>query len=124
MKILLSFSTLLIGEILKNPKTIIRLKSDQGTYLAVNEQNQIALTTEVAANSAWQVVENGDSGTIQLKNVKTGKGLNRIKKGAGLNQYNLKSIGTKWTVHGNIIQSSKISLESFKNDFLYSGENM
>ena len=101
--------------------TFVRLKSNQNNYLAVNDANKktLYLTTEETVNSHWKVIENSDSATIQLENVKTKTKLNRYKTGVNANN-NAK--GINWILDGKIIDSGKISLKSYKGDFL-SSEN-
>ena len=57
---------------------------------------------------------------IKLKNVKTGRYLNRPQWSwwSGVETWNFGQ-GNKWTVHGHIQDSSQITLESNQNDFLY-----
>ena len=55
---------------------------------------------------------------VKLRNVKTKIYLQRRGWGNGVTMW-YSGIGTYWTVHGNVQDSSQISLESFKNDFLY-----
>ena len=103
-------------------KIIVRLKSDQGNYLAVNDikkKDTLSLTTE-KKGSLWKVIENNDSDKIQLENVKFKTKLNRFKKGVNANN---KGQGINWILNGEIIDSGKISLESYKGDFLSTKDN-
>ena len=102
-------------------KIIVRLKSDQGNYLAVNDTKKktLYLTTE-KKGSLWKVIENNDSAKIQLENVKTKTKLNRFKKGVNANN---EGQGIDWILNGEIIDSGKISLESYKGDFLSTKDN-
>ena len=64
----------IIGDILDvaSKNIIIRLKSDQGNYLAVSETdntNVLYLTTADSSNSHWEFTANSDNTAIQLKNV-------------------------------------------------------
>ena len=56
-------------------KIIIRLKSDQGNYLAVSETDNtnLDLSTADSSNSHWEFIANSDNTAIQLKNVYTNK---------------------------------------------------
>ena len=105
---------------------IIRLKSNQG-YLAVSETDKtdLYLTTADSSNSHWKVIANSDDTTIQLKNVyptKYDRFLNRNRKGNKITTFD-KGAGINWILHGEMTDSSQISLESYKGDFLYTQDN-
>ena len=92
--------------------------------MAVNETNKsIYLATEDSSNrSLWQIITNDDDDKIKLKNVQTQKFLNRKKWGLDINTYSNNNFpGNFWSLHGTILDSNQISLESYKNDFLYRG---
>ena len=104
-------------------ESLIRLKSNHGDYLTVNEKGFLIFASkQLSNNNLWKLKKYDTYYTLQ--NMATTSYLHRSNSKDGVTTWVHLSngVGNNWELEGELMNNETIQIKSWKSDYLHRGK--